>query len=90
MPLFRCKFKFKLTVMEGEEKEELKNVELASQLKSGVPRPLHQALSSQYPYRTRGATSGMMRQGDDSVATSTFKYRETQCYHQVPASVRFI
>ena len=34
---------------------------------SGVPRPLHQALSSQYPYRTRSATSGMILQGDDNV-----------------------
>jgi hypothetical protein len=55
---------------------------------SGVPRPLHQALSSQYPYRTRSATSGMIRQGDESTATSSFKYRATQCYNQVPASIR--
>ena len=57
-------------------------------LKSGVPKPLHQALSGQYPYQTRRATSGMIRQGEEYKAQSSFRYRATQCCNQVPASVR--
>ena len=57
-------------------------------IKSGVPKPLHQALSGQYPYRTRLATSGMIRQGEEYKTKSSFRYRAMQCFNQVPASVR--
>jgi hypothetical protein len=50
-------------------------------LKSGVPKPLHQALSGQYPYQTRRATSGMIRQGEEYKAQSSFRYRATQCFN---------
>ena len=53
-------------------------------IKSGVPKPLHQALSGQYLYRTRRATSGMIRQGDEYKAKSSFMYRATQ----LSASIR--
>ena len=57
-------------------------------IKSGLPNPLHQAISCQYPYRTRLTTSGMIRQGDKYQAKSSFRYRVTQCFNQVPANVR--
>ena len=57
-------------------------------IQSGVPKPMHQALSGQYPHPTRCATSVMIRQGDEYKAKSSFRYRATQYFNQVPASVR--
>ena len=53
---------------------------------SGVPKPLYQALSSQYAYQTRNAANGRIRQIFS--VHSSFKYRAVQCYNQVPTAVR--
>ena len=52
------------------------------------PRALFQALSSTYPYRTRSATAGQIRQDPGFSTLSTFKYRAMQSYNCVPDSVR--
>ena len=52
------------------------------------PRALFQALSSTYPYRTRSATAGQIRQDPGFSTLSTFKYRAMQSYNCVPESVR--
>ena len=57
-------------------------------IKTGVPRPLCQSLTSAWPYQTRNAANGMIRQGEDCTTKSSFKYRAMECYNQVPASVR--
>ena len=55
-------------------------------LKTGVPRPLYESLQSQYPYQTRNASNGVIRQV--SPTRATFKHRAIQCYNQVPADIR--
>ena len=55
-------------------------------LQTGVPKPLYHALLSQYPYRTRNASNGLIRQR--FTVTTSFKYRAVQCYNQVPADIR--
>ena len=58
-------------------------------ISSGVTRPLHSELSTNHPYRTRQATSGQIRFGDDYRAGSaSFKYRAMVWYSSVPVSVR--
>ena len=56
---------------------------------SCVPRPLHSALSTNHPYRTRQASAGQIRFGEDFKAgAASFKYRAMVWYNSVPASVR--
>ena len=57
-------------------------------LKSGVPKALYQSFSSTYPYKTRSAASGQIRQNQVFTSQSSFKYRAMQCYNQVPSSIR--
>ena len=56
-------------------------------LKSGLPRPLHASLCTEYPYRTRGATSGLIRLGNN-VSTESFRFRAMNSYNRVPAKVK--
>ena len=55
-------------------------------IQTGVPKPLYHALLSQYPYRIRNASNGLIRQR--FTVTTSFKYRAAQCYNQVPADIR--
>ena len=57
-------------------------------LQTQRPRPLFNTLSSSYPYRTRRATAGMIRQDPSFSNLNTFKYRAMQSYNRVPESVR--
>ena len=56
-------------------------------LKSGLPRPLHASLYSNYPYSTRNATSGNLRLGA-SIHPNTFQYGAIQSYNAVPTDVK--
>ena len=51
-------------------------------------KALFESLSSEYPYRTRIAARGHIRQYENLSVKSSFKFRAMQCYNQVPASVR--
>ena len=42
-------------------------------LQSRVPKTLYESLSSNYPYRTRSAASGQIRQAEHITVQSTFK-----------------
>ena len=55
---------------------------------TGVPRPLHAALSTVHPYETRSATCGKIRLGETFTSTNTFKYRATVFYNSVPGSIK--
>ena len=57
-------------------------------LQTGVPKSLYQSLSSDYPYKTRSAASGQIRQDQKFSSQSSFKYRAMQCYNRVPSSIR--
>ena len=57
-------------------------------IQTGVPRGLYESLSSNYPYRTRSAASGQIRQDTNFTVQASFKFRAMQYYNQVPASVR--
>ena len=57
-------------------------------LKTKKPGPLYTSLSSEYPYRTRGAAHGQIRQNESISVQTTFKYRAMQNFNCVPASVR--
>ena len=56
-------------------------------LNTAKPMDLYQAITSDYPYRTRNATIGQIRQ-DETFRKSSFKYRARQAYNQVPVQVR--
>ena len=57
-------------------------------IQTGKPKALHHALSVDYPYRTRSAASGQIRQDETFSAKSSFKYRAMQSYNSVPASIK--
>ena len=62
-------------------------------IQSGVPRVIHESISTSHPYHTRGADSGLIRfgenfRGQSSLVDKSFKRRAVQVYNQVPASVR--
>ena len=58
-------------------------------ISTGVPQPLHSSLSTQYPYRTRQASSGHIRFGEGyKGGSASFKYRAMNWYNSVPGSVR--
>ena len=58
-------------------------------ISSGVPRPLHAAITTTHPYRTRSATRGMIRFGENVGGPSpSFKYRAMQWFNSVPVEVR--
>jgi hypothetical protein len=55
--------------------------------------PIHQSISTQHPYQTRNATSGLIRfggafAGDSTLVSSTFKHRAVHCFNAIPVSVR--
>ena len=55
----------------------------------GVPRPLHESISTDHPYRTRSAAHGLIRFGESfSGPSSTFRYRAMNWYNSVPTKVR--
>ena len=56
-------------------------------ISSGKPSPLYDSLVSQYPYQTRGATSGHIRLRENT-STKTFKYRAMLAYNSVPVDIR--
>ena len=56
-------------------------------INTGKPMDLYQAITSDYPYQTRSATSGQIRQ-DETLKRTSFKYRAREAYNQVPAHVR--
>ena len=57
-------------------------------LKTRVPLSLFQALSVDFPRRTRSAANGQIRQDDSFLSQATFKYRAMKSYNSVPDSVR--
>ena len=56
-------------------------------LNTGKPMELYQAISSDYPYRTRSAASGQIRQ-DENLRKTSFMYRAKQTFNSVPVHVR--
>ena len=62
-------------------------IQTCKTINTGYPKPLFQALSSNYPNSTRRATAGHIRQ-DESISTSSFRYRARLSYNQVPVDVR--
>ena len=63
-------------------------IQVHKTLQTQRPRPLFNTLSSTYPYRTRRATAGLIRQDPSFSTLNTFKYRAMQNYNCVPVSVR--
>ena len=62
-------------------------------IKSGVPRVMHESISTNHPYQTRGARNGLIRfgenfRGQSSLVDLSFKHRAVQVHNKVPASVR--
>ena len=62
-------------------------------IRLGKPAIIHQNISTQHPYRTRGATMGNIRFGetffgDSALVKASFKNRAVHWYNEVPASVR--
>ena len=57
-------------------------------LTTGVPRPLCAAMSADHPYRTRNATRGNIRLGEEDSSTNTFKYRAMLFYNSVPGTIK--
>ena len=60
---------------------------------SGKPASMHSSLTTEYPYRTRGAAQGQIRfgelfRGDSELVLSSFKHRALHSYNAVPHSVR--
>ena len=49
---------------------------------------VHCDLSTEYPYRTRSATNGNIRLGENITSTNTFKYRAMVSYNSVPGEVK--
>ena len=56
-------------------------------LSAGRPSLLYDSFASQYPYQTRGATSGQIRLHENT-STKSFKYRAMVLYNSVPVDVR--
>ena len=58
-------------------------------IKSGKPALLYSAFSTEYPYRTRNATMGRIRFGENFQCRSrlSFKIRAALDYNRVPAEV---
>ena len=54
---------------------------------TGRPASLHQELTSEYPYRTRNATSGKIRLGENFQSKSSFENRAAKSYNQVPTEI---
>ena len=59
-----------------------------STLTTGLPRPLHASISTDYPYRTRNAANGNIRLGENSPSRNTFKYRAMVSFNTVPGEVK--
>ena len=62
-------------------------------IQSGVPRIIHESISTSHPYQTRGAGNGLIRfgetfRGQSSLVDKSFKYRAVQIYNKVPVGVR--
>ena len=62
-------------------------------IQTGIPRVIHESISTNYPYRTRSASSGLIRfgetfKGQSNLANLSFKHRAVQLYNTVPVSVR--
>jgi hypothetical protein len=57
-------------------------------LKSGRPIFLRNKLSSDFPYPTRQATGGHVRQSQDSVAEGSFISRGTKAYNSIPENIK--
>ena len=55
-------------------------------INTGLPKEIYRSLSTKYPYQTRSAASGLIRQED--MVKSSFKYRAMKFFNQVPVSVR--
>ena len=63
-------------------------VQVHKTLQTQKPRPLFHSLSSDYPYRTRRAAAGQIRQDPSFSTLTTFKYRAMMSYNCVPVNVR--
>ena len=57
-------------------------------LTTGVPLPLHAALNTDQPYRTRSVARGNIKLRQGYKSTNTFKYRAEQAYNSVPVDVK--
>lgn len=55
-------------------------------ISSQTPKAIFRSFSTNYPYNTRSAANGMIRQ--EEMAKSSFKYRAMIAFNQVPAKVR--
>ena len=56
-------------------------------LSTGRPRPLYNNISSSFPYLTRGAATGQIRENED-FNHSSFKYRARKAFNKVPVEIR--
>ena len=56
-------------------------------LSTGRPRPLYNRISNNFPYLTRGAATGQIRENEDFNHRS-FKYRARKSFNKVPVEVR--
>ena len=57
-------------------------------LTSGVPAPLHAALTTDQHYRTRSVARGNIKLEEGYKSTNTFKYRAQVYYNSVPVDVK--
>ena len=54
---------------------------------TGKPKVLYRSLSNNFPYRTRSAASGQIRE-NENFSHNIFKHRARQAYNRIPAEVR--
>ena len=55
-------------------------------ISSQTPKAIFRSFSTNYPYNTRSAANGIIRQ--EEMAKSSFKYRAMIAFNQVPAKIR--
>ena len=62
-------------------------------IKTGLPRVLHESISTEHPCRTRSESRGLIRfgetfRGESSLVNLSFKHRAAHMYNMVPVSTR--
>ena len=62
-------------------------VQTIKTLSSGLPRPIYDTLPTEYPYRTRNCTQGLIR-NEESKGKTTFQNRAMHFYNMVPLEIR--
>ena len=62
-------------------------------IKTGMPRVLHESISTEHPCRTRSESRGLIRfgetfRGESGLVNLSFKHRAAHMYNMVPVSIR--